>query len=367
MNNNINNEAVVEDIDVGVETKTKNISLNIVMTSHGDNNFDFSTTIDELGQIVLTPLSNNVEFKTVEVVLEDMECFPESCMSSEDDVITKSFCLNLDTTLLSESDNHDVAAIVDDIGQVVIHPIETTTTFVSVAVGDSLNIVTEDLQCVDYFGYKLCNNGDGWDITDPSGESVEVGVATLPEAKVIVLTTELHLLESLTEDVEEQSSETVEDETVSAEINIDEIPSDVAAEVVSEELTEITYSEDEIEDALVTLTDMFKDTQGTIRCDTVSEQDICCDILSKHYSSVECHNDNGVLTISYSNSDTIVESTDVSKQEIINKFLQGELSLFSDEGEPQSSYIHLNELDANGYKYYYDEETGAIISYPDVD
>lgn len=365
MNNTINNEAVVEEISVGVETTSKNIVLGLVMTSVENDNFDFSTTIDELGQIVLTPIDNNVEFKSVNIIPEDAETIPESSVSTEGNVTTKSFCLNLNTTLLTESDNLDVTAIVDDIGQVIIHPVETNNTFLTVNVNDSLNMVTEELKCVEYFGYKLCNNGDGWDVTDSTGNVIETGIATEAEAKILVLTTELHILENLTEDVEAESEESKEE--VNTETDTTEEPEDIKAEVISEEVTETSYSEEEIEDALVILTDMFSEAAGTIRCDTLEEQKICCDILGAHYNNVECKQENNVLTVSYSNDNAITEAVDATKQQIINKFLQGNIPLFSDNGSPLSHYQHIEELDGNGYKYYYDEETGAIISYPDVD
>ena len=51
-------------------------------------------------------------------------------------------------------------------------------------------------------------------------------------------------------------------------------------------------------------------------------------------------------------------------QDVILRFLSGKIALFSDDAEPQSSYIHIDELDTNGYTYYYDPETDAIVTYP---
>lgn len=295
---------IKETVESGIDAVTLDIPVRVTMTSYNEAPFEFTASIDEVGQIILTPVSKDVEFidaKTDGEYEHDVMIIDQETITSvEGSITTKEFSIVIKANMLCENNNDEVAAVVDEIGQVVIYPLAKENVFVTASFEHSLNLVTEDMKAVDYFGYRLANNGDGWDVYDYLNELVEEGVATEAEAKIVACTTELHRLEGLTEAVEEpQEASDNEENTESESSNEEGAPQpDVTAEVI-EEAVELSDEE--------------------------------------------------------------------KKQDLIARFLQGDIALFSDFGKPLDSYIHMPELDAKGYTYYYDEETDAIVSYPSAE
>ena len=55
------------------------------------------------------------------------------------------------------------------------------------------------------------------------------------------------------------------------------------------------------------------------------------------------------------------ELPELDRQQLITKFMQGELPLFADEGEPTEGMERLFELDNDGSEYYYDPESGCVV------
>ena len=59
--------------------------------------------------------------------------------------------------------------------------------------------------------------------------------------------------------------------------------------------------------------------------------------------------------------------SEIDRSDIVNKVMRGELSVFSGEGEPDPSYIHIPELSNThgklAFDYYYDEASGEVVSY----
>lgn len=299
--NNIEN--IKEDITTIVDAITIDIPVRVTMTSINNAPFEFTPSIDEVGQIILTPVTKDVEFvdaNTVVTTEAGGELFDkETTTTVEDDsssypFTTKETTIIIQASMLAESDNHDVSADVDEIGQVVLYPLAKENTFVSAAIGESLNLVTEE--------------------ADNTSNDLEASV----DAEVI-----------------EESCDQIDEESVRA--------------IVEE------------------LTNSYGEGSGTFEIDNICEGSICLKLLREHYD-VEVDLVDNVIVINYKKQEDLTEDlndkNDESRMNIIMKFMQGDIPLFSDEGTPLVSYIHLDELDSNGYEYYYDEESGAIVTYP---
>ena len=285
----------IKTIDTTVETVTINIPVDITMSAVEDVPMEFTASIDELGRIVLTPVSTDAEF--VDVCLRPEENtditdhFEKNIVTVDNSTrILKQTSIVITANMLLESPNQELVATTDEIGQIVISPISDKNVFLTASFEESLNLVTEDMQVVEYFGYKLVNTGDGWNVTSPDNKDVEEGVATLSEAKILVLETELRALRGLNETIETSSE--VQSPTEESELD-KEVEPDVDAEVITEHTSE-----------------------------------------------------------------------EYDTHDIITRFMQGDVALFSDEGTPSDSYVHLKELDAKGYSYYYDKESDIVVSYP---
>lgn len=375
MDNNIKN--VQEDIAVGVDAITIDIPLRVEMTSVNNAPFEFTTSIDELGQIILTPTTKDMEFVSAntegnveyDVPIMEQETITEVDEDSSVMFTKRTTSIMIKGNMLAETESREVSADVDEIGQVVIYPLAEKNTFVTASVADSLNLVTEALETVEYFGYRLVNNGDGWDIYNYTNELIEEGVATLAEAKIVACTTEIHLLEPLVEELDAQQS--TENSEGDAETDEAAVPENVTAEVIEEAITTVSenkpLSVEEVTNILKNLTDDFTDSEGAIKCDTDAEKVLCLPILEYHYNDVKVKGDIDAdyIVITYKDVKTLVESiTDEERLNIINRFLQGNVALFTDTTEPKEEFLHLTELDASGYEYYYDKETDAIVAYP---
>lgn len=289
MNNN-------SEISTNIDAVTIDIPVRVTMISYDDASTEFTTSIDELGQIVLTPVSKDAEFTNVSIYDDtDSENFisnQESITTVDDSITTTEIPLIINASMLRESEDSSISAVVDEIGQIIIYPVAEKNVFVTAVFKRSLNLITEEMQEVEYCDYRLVNTGDGWDVFSPEGEKLEEGLATIHEAKILVCTSELEKLKRLTENVsEDNTSDTQEDK------QSDNKP-EVTAEVIEEKLD-------------------------------LTQED--------------------------------------NKQEIISRFMQGDIALFSDSGVPLDTYIPLPQLDAKGYNYFYDEESDAIVSYPTVE
>lgn len=274
-------ENVHEDVEVGVKSLTVDIELRVLMSSY-NNNFDFKSSIEEGGIIVLTPVSEETEFTTVQLpVAEDDTPFSEmeTVTAHEGELYTQETTIMLQANMLAENNNVKVDAQIDSIGQCVVTPVESVNTFVSATVQDSLNLVTEET--------------------------------------------------NVTED------------------NIE----NVTAEVVEEPINN--------RDLVSNLTENFSDSCGTLKCSTLDECFDCYKSLQEHYKVTLLRLNEG-YAVGYSRINESIDTDDV-----ILRFLSGKLPIFSDDKEPLSSYIHVEELDNNGYVYYYDPETDSIVTYPE--
>ena len=282
---------LIETVEVGVKSVSMTVPVRVTMTSYDNTPFEFTASIDEVGQIILTPISKNVEFVEAnttnnvetEVPIEQQETVVEK----DGNMITKKTTIFVQAVMLSESEDESgngVSADIDEIGQCVIYPSDRNNVFISVTFSDSLNLITEDMRVVNYFGYTLTNTGDGWDIRDYLNNEIETGVATEAEAKIIVLQTELEHLESLTEEVTDSSK--LQDDPIEVEATVlDEGVEDSNSEQIKQTLEHITHN--------------FTDTSGGVSCDTGSEKDICLNIIQQHYLQVNVDTDGSKTLIYY--------------------------------------------------------------------
>lgn len=127
-----------EDVDVGTDAHTETIHLKLEMTRQLDDaSFEYHVDIDDVGQIVFTPVDNNTSFTDVNRL---------AGYDSTDDIIEgnkRTFAITLTANMLSEDNNFDWFYDLDEVGQAVITPDSEATSFLTVAIDDSLNLVIE--------------------------------------------------------------------------------------------------------------------------------------------------------------------------------------------------------------------------------
>ena len=136
---NLGGEEMHEDIDIGVDCVSVNIQLLLTMKRVSeDQSFDYDASIDDGGQIIFTPKDGDVSFIDVSRL---------AGYDSSEDTITgniRKFGLTFDATMISEDGNDDWFYDIDEIGQVVITPDSEKTSFTSISLEGSLNLVTEE-------------------------------------------------------------------------------------------------------------------------------------------------------------------------------------------------------------------------------
>lgn len=366
-----NIELVKEDaeVELGVKTLSVEIPLRVKMVSYDKSPFEFTTSIDEQGQIILTPLSKSVEFisantdNNVEYDLPIRE--QETVINCDDNEAIKETSIILYTTVLSETDNVLYSADIDEIGQCVVYPLDKTATFLTVTLEDSLNLITEDIKEENYFGYTLINTGDGWDIKDSDGKLVEEGVATLHEARIIVCQEELHRLTSNSMDEELIKGDSDKDSSKESDSEEDTDKQDESEKDVEPDVTAELVENIDVESVLKKLTEDYTESCGMIRCSTNEELKQCSFILSEHYSDVSCCDNNGICTIAYSNDSNTYDSYD--NMDIILRFLQGDMDLITEKTGPSENLKHIEELDTEDNCYYYDEDNDVMICYLSIE
>lgn len=142
-------DAVQEDVDVGIETKTIRFPVRVKMICDGAD-CNFFTSIDDLGQIILTPRTKNCSFIEAHTEWESADyIMPTDDIETESEGIKeKEFTVNITADMLKEVESESIFASIDSIGQCVIYP-QKQNTFITATVGDSLNLVTEDQEPVE--------------------------------------------------------------------------------------------------------------------------------------------------------------------------------------------------------------------------
>ena len=127
-----------EDVDVGTDAHTETIHLKLEMTRQLDDaSFDYHVDIDDVGQIVFTPVDTNTSFTDVTRL---------AGYDLTEDIIEgnkRIFAITLTANMIAEDGNFDWFYDLDEVGQAVVTPDAESTSFLTVAVEDSLNLVTE--------------------------------------------------------------------------------------------------------------------------------------------------------------------------------------------------------------------------------
>lgn len=316
----VKNGTVVEDVEVGVEDHTETIHLKLEMTRPNESaSFEYDVDIDDVGQIVFTPHDSSVSFVDIERLA--------GYDSTEDSIDgnTRRFAITLTANMLSDDGEFDWFCDVDEIGQAVVTPDAENTSFLSVSVADSLNLVTE------------AKNSIVMEALDPTSEEFAI---RLQEAAARV--------DALQELFESAIS---------------------VAEDLENDFRALGCHSADIDGYMIRYLEKYiEDREGEVSCadfrrrleEVMPEQ-----VEEPVEESVEPVNENDIVM---EGNDIVMEKIDeLDRHNIIDRFMKGELGPYSDDGEPKDSYVHLDELDTvNGktaYTYYYDEESDAVVCY----
>lgn len=316
----VKNGTVVEDVEVGTESHTETLHLILEMTRLNEStSFDYHVDIDDVGQIVFTPDDSSVSFVDIERLAED---------DSIADVIdgnTRRFSVTLTANMIADDDNFDWFCDIDEIGQAVVTPDAENTSFLSVSVADSLNLVTESKDKVVL------------ETLEPGSEEFTARLDACAE-RVATLQGLFESAIALAEDIEN-------------------------------DFRALGCHSADIDGYMVRYLEKFiEDREGEVSCAEfvrrLEEVSAPSETEKPVEESVETVNEGDIV----SEKDIVVEKVnELDRHNIIDRFMKGDIGIFSDDGEPSDSYIHLDELDTvdgkTSYKYYYDEESDAIVCY----
>ena len=303
--NNTKDTNVMEDVDVNIESKTLRFPVRVKMSSASAETLDcgFLMSLDDNGMIVLTPKSNDCEFidATTEWESDDYVTDTDTHITEIDGTFVKEFTVTITANLLKEIASDKINADIDSIGQCVIYP-EEGNSFVSAAQENSLNLVTEDSDA-------------------PTEEGTDESTEKDSDTKVVP---------------------------------------DLEGKLVEEADPE--YSFEEVFDELKQITNNFKEASGTVECVYESEMKAGVKILEAHYTQVDVEKINDWYHISYSMTPQLTE--EFNTQDVVARFMQGEIGIFEDTKVPANS-IRLSELDSHGFEGYYEPESDSVVFVPD--
>lgn len=337
-----------EDVDVGTNSKTVAIECNVrIARENPEATFEYKVDIDDVGQIVFTPYDVGTRF-----------CHEAEDVTPGDNV--KFETVKLTAQMISESGNYDYFVGTDDVGQFVITPDVEDTSFLTVSVEDSLNLVTEDTAGIvvdpeeDYrpefsVGDRVIvsfngNNrpGEIIDFVDTDPMDNETGVDSGEFDAWIVR------FDDGTQEMIGQCYMTLDNTTV-------EGVQDMKILKESNKYRDFDWDRSEL--------------YAVIKNDG-------------SYAGVPCLSYEEARELSYHPGSKIFklvladtpeeepldeDLTETDKMDIVGKVMRGELAVFSSEGEPDPSYVHIPELSSTHgklvFEYYYDEESGEVISY----
>ena len=120
---------MTEALGEGVSYETVHIDIYAKVHNESGEKVEYTAIIDDnTKNIVITPMSTGVSF--VDIVDN----------KDGDDVEFITISVNA----MSETDDFEVVADVDNIGQIIVSAVDDTTEFVSATVGEDLNLVTQD-------------------------------------------------------------------------------------------------------------------------------------------------------------------------------------------------------------------------------
>lgn len=311
---------VEEDVEVGTESHTETLHLILEMTRLNESTpFDYHVDIDDVGQIVFTPDDSSVSFVDIERLAGD-----DSVADVVDGNIRR-FSVTLAANMIADDANFDWFCDIDEIGQAVVTPDAENTSFLSVSVADSLNLVTESMDKIIV-------------------ETLEPGSNEFT-ARLEACTERVATLKGLFE---------------SAIALAEDIENDFRA---------LGCHSADIDGYMVRYLENFiEDREGEVSCAEfvrrLEEVSAPAETEEPVEESVETVNEGNIVH----ENDSVTEAIDeLDRHNIIDRFMKGDIGIFSDDGEPSDSYIHLDELDTvdgkTSYKYYYDEESDAVVCY----
>lgn len=128
-----------EDIDIGVNNRTDSLAIQVVMYSESGN-YDFTSSIDPSGAVIVTPLDPKTKFI-------------DACLHLGSDITTTSdvttnfttqFVITVDCVTISEYEEFNYNIDIDASAQLIITPDKPDVQIVSASVNNSLNLVTEN-------------------------------------------------------------------------------------------------------------------------------------------------------------------------------------------------------------------------------
>lgn len=317
----VKNGTVVEDVEVGTESHTETLHLILEMTRLNESTpFDYHVDIDDVGQIVFTPEDSSVSFVDIERL---------AGYDSVEDVVdgnTRRFSVTLTANMIADDDNFEWFCDIDEIGQAVVTPDAENTSFLSVSVADSLNLVTESMGKIVL------------ETLEPGSEEFNTRLQECTER----VTTLQGLFESAIE----------------------------LAEDIENDFRALGCHSADIDGYMIRYLENFiEDREGEVSCaefvrrlEEVSSS--TTDTDTQVEEAIEPVNEGNIVL----ENDVVMEKVDeLDRHNIIDRFMKGDIGIFSEEGEPLDSYIHLDELDTvsgkTAYKYYYDEESDAVVCY----
>lgn len=309
---------VEEDVEVGTESHTETLQLILEMTRLNESTpFDYHVDIDDVGQIVFTPDDSSVSFVDIERL---------AGYDSVEDVVdgnTRRFSVTLTANMIADDDNFEWFCDIDEIGQAVVTPDAENTSFLSVSVADSLNLVTESVDKIVL------------ETLEPGSEEFTARLTECAER----VTTLQGLFESAI----------------------------ALAEDIENDFRALGCHSADIDGYMIRYLENFiEDREGEVSCaDFVRRlEEVSAKAEAPVEESVETVNEGDIVL----ENDIVMEKVDeLDRHNIVDRFMKGDIGIFSDDGEPADSYIHLDELDTisgkTSYKYYYDEESDAVVCY----
>lgn len=313
------NVEVEEDVEVGTDSHTEALHLTLEMVRPDETtSFDYHVDIDDVGQIVFTPDDSSVSFVDIERL---------AGYDSVEDVIdgnTRRFSVSLTANMIADDGNFDWFCDIDEIGQAVVTPDAENTSFLSVSVADSLNLVTESMD------------------------------------KIV-----LEALEPGTEEFNARVQECVERVTTLQGLFESAIS---IAEDIENDFRALGCHSADIDGYMIRyLKNFIEDREGEVSCaEFVRRLEEVAQPAAEEpvEESIEPVNEGDIVL----ENDIVMEKIDeLDRHNIIDRFMKGDIGIFSEDGEPADSYVHLDELDTvigkTDYKYYYDEESDAVVCY----
>lgn len=298
-----------------------------------------------------------------------------------------------------DTTNFNFTADIDEIGQIVLHPVEDFAKFTEVKKLEVLDadvevdsdpiIELQENKTIKTFnillGTTILGESETIDVTHYVTEEGKCIICPVNKEESFLTVTMDNSLNLITEDmqIEEYCDgyklinpgdtwyvKTPKSELIGkgfdtlAKAKIFVCQTEIARLQELSESFDTTNTCDVTEDQLSELTNDFTE-EGVIVCSTECEMTACRDILSRHYDNVNTKSKDSKFYIMYHNlENTLTEGlTPSDKDKLIWRMMQGDVDIVDTSVPPAENLVHVSELDTGDYKYYYDEESDVIVSY----